>query len=152
MTLSGAPKLASLDGIETLQQLHELVLSTSTGAAGSRRLIHVPSFTPLERLQNLQRLVLDEVRPKDLDLSAITRMTQLREVDIGGVPEFGVEAYAHLALALPHAKGRCLQPYFTIRGVGFCKKCKGQMAEPPDPTLRKPERAFRGRSIPAHPG
>ena len=104
-----------------------MVLSTSTGSAGSRRLIHVPSFAPLERLQNLQRLVLDEVRPDDLDLSPITRMTQLREVDIGGVPEFGVETYAQLALALPHAKGRCLQPYFMIKNLAFCRKCKEQM-------------------------
>ena len=97
-----------------------------TGSSGARRLIHVPSYAPLERLDHLQRLILDEVRPDDLDLSPITRMSQLREVDIGGVPEFGVEEYARLAAALPHAKGRCLQPYFTIKGVGFCKKCKGQ--------------------------
>src|SRR5262245_9238359 len=99
LKISGAPQLASLDGIQPLQQLHEFVLSTSTGSSGSRRLIQVPSFAPLERLHNLQRLILDEVRPDDLDLSPITRMSQLREVDIGGVPEFGVEEYASLALA-----------------------------------------------------
>ena len=127
LKMSGAPKLTSLDGIQALQELREFVLMTPTGSSGARRLIKVASFAPLERLAHLERLLIHEVRPDDLDLSPIARMTELRDVDVSGVPEFGIEEYARLAVALPSAKGRCLQPYFTIKGVGYCKKCKGQM-------------------------
>ena len=127
LKISGAPSLTSLDGIQALQELREFVLMTPTGSSGARRLIKVASFAPLERLAHLERLLIHEVRPDDLDLSPIARMTELRDVDISGVPEFGIEEYARLAVALPSAKGRCLQPYFTIKGVGYCKKCKGQM-------------------------
>ena len=126
LKISGAPHLTSLDGIQDLPKLQEFVLSTSTGSAGSGRAIAVRSFAPLEGLPDLVRLVLQEVRPEELDLSPIMRMTQLQEVDIGGVPEFQIEHYAHLARALPHARGRCLSPYVTIQGVGRCSKCNGQ--------------------------
>ena len=126
LKISGAPRLKSLDGIEQLTELQEFVLATPTGSAGSGRSIPVKSLAPLERLPRLSRLVLQEVRPDDLDLSPIRRMTQLLEVDIGGVPEFGIEHYAGLAVALPNAKGRCLSPYITIQGVGRCSKCQGQ--------------------------
>ena len=87
--------------------------------------IDVASYAPLAALTALERLVLTAVRPRDLDLSAIARMTHLRELDISGVPEFTVEDYAKLAAALPRTEGRCLQPYIQIKGVGFCRKCKG---------------------------
>jgi hypothetical protein len=126
LKISGAPRLASLEGVQNLAKLQEVVLSTPTGSAGSGRCIAVRSFAPLERLPQLARLVLQGVRPEDLDLSPIMRMLQLQEVDIGGVPEFTIEHYARLAQALPHAKGRCLAPYVTIRGVGRCRKCHAQ--------------------------
>ena len=54
-------------------------------------------------------------------------MTHLKDVDIGGVPEFTIEHYAQLSVALPNTEGRCLQPYFEIKNLAFCKKCKGGM-------------------------
>jgi hypothetical protein len=77
-------------------------------------------------MPRLERLVLLGVRPRDLDLSAVMRMQHRREVEVSGVPEFTVEHYARMAVALPGATGRCLQPYVEIPGVGICKKCNGR--------------------------
>ncbi len=126
LKISGAPRLTSLEGIESLEKLQELVLATPTGSADSGPPIAVKSFAPLERLPGLARLILQRVRPDDLDLSPIMRMVQLQDVDIGGVPEFTIEHYARLARALPNAKGRCLSPYVVIQGIGRCSKCQGQ--------------------------
>lgn len=126
LKISGAPRLRSLDGVERLTELRELVVATPTGSAGSGRSIDVASFEPLERLERLERLVLHDVRPADLDLAPVMRMTWLREVEISGVPEFTIEDYARLAMALPTTQGRCLQPYVTIAGIGMCRRCRGQ--------------------------
>jgi hypothetical protein len=126
LKISGAPHLKSLAGIEALPQLEELVLGTPTGSSGSGRHIEISSFAPLERLGKLKRLVLFDVRPADLDLAPIMRMTHLEDFDIGGVPEFGLEHYAALARALPDTSGRSLTPYVIIPGVGRCKKCGAQ--------------------------
>jgi len=124
LKMQGAPKLRTLDGAPP--NLRELVLSTVTGSDGSGRCIEIASLKPLERLRHLERLILLQVRPADLDLSPIMAMSHLKEVDIGGVPELTVEHYAKLAAAVPHAEGRCLQPYVTISGIGRCKTCQGQ--------------------------
>jgi hypothetical protein len=126
LKISGAPDLKSLEGIEDLPQLEELVLATPTGSAGSGKRIEVSSFAPLERLTNLKRLILQEVRPNDLDLTPLMRMTHLEDFDLGGVPDFTLEHYAALARALPNTEGRCLGPYVIIPGVGRCKKCGAQ--------------------------
>jgi hypothetical protein len=93
-----------------------LVISTPPTWDGTPRKTEVDSLKPLGSLSSLDRLLLLGVRPKDLDLSPIMKMTHLKEVDIGGVPEFTIAHYAKLAAALPHAKGRCLKPYFEIKG------------------------------------
>jgi hypothetical protein len=128
LKIQGAPQLTSLEGTETLSALREFVLTTPTGSDGSGRHIAIESFAPLERLGSLRRLILLHVRPRDLDLSAIMRMSQLEDVDIGGVPELTVEDFARLAMALPGASGRCLAPYCVIAGIGRCGKCGGQQA------------------------
>lgn len=124
--IQGAPRLRSLDGIERLPALRELVLATPTGSAGSGRFIGVESFAPLARLTRLERLILHDVRPADLDLTPIMGMSRLRELEIAGVPELTMEHYAALALALPDTQGRCLRPYVSIAGVGACRRCRGQ--------------------------
>ena len=121
---SGA--LRSLDGADALKGLKNLVISTPPSWDGTPRKTEVDSLKPLGALSSLDRLLLLGVRPKDLDLSTIMKMTHLKEVDIGGVPEFTIAHYAKLSVALPDAQGRCLGPYYVIKGVGFCKKCKGQ--------------------------
>jgi hypothetical protein len=126
LKIQGAPKLTSLEGTQALVALRELVLATPTGSDGSGRHIAIDSFAPLERLGNLRRLILLHVRPRDLDLSPIMRMSQLEDVDIGGVPELTVEDFARLAMALPGASGRCLAPYCVIPGIGRCGKCAAQ--------------------------
>ena len=118
--------LRTLDGAAALTTVKNLVISTPPTWDGTVRRIEVDSFAPLATLKSLERLILQGVRPKDLDLSAIARMTYLKEVDVGGVPEFTIEHYARLAAALPNAEGRCLKPYIVIAGVGFCKKCHAQ--------------------------
>jgi hypothetical protein len=126
LKIQGAPRLQRLDGIERIPGLKEFVLATPTGSDGSGKVISVESFAPLERAATLRRLILLSVRPADLDLGAVMRMTWLEELDIGGVPEFVMEHFARLAVALPNTTGRCLQPYAVIPGVGRCRKCDGQ--------------------------
>jgi hypothetical protein len=121
---SGA--LRSLAGADALYGLINLVISTPPTWDGTSRKVEVDSFKPLLALTTLERLVLLGVRPKDLDIAPIMQMTHLQDVDIGGVPEFTLVHYAKLAAALPHAEGRCLQPFFEIKGVGICKKCNRQ--------------------------
>lgn len=124
--LQGTLALRRLDGVAALAGVKNFVLTTPPTWDGTSKRIEVESFKPLAKLTSLDRLLLLGVRPDDLDLSPIERMTHLKEVDIGGVPEFVLEHYARLAAALPHAEGRCLKPYFVIKDVGFCKKCNGQ--------------------------
>jgi hypothetical protein len=126
LKIQGGSKLRDLDPLAAVTTLRELVLATPPGSDGSGRVIDVASYQPLASLTALERLVLLSVRPRDLDLAPIARMTHLRDVDISGVPEFTLEHYAKLAAALPQTEGRCLQPYIQIKGVGFCRKCRGQ--------------------------
>jgi hypothetical protein len=118
--------LTTLHGIERLISLKNVVISTPPTWDGTNKKVEVDSFKPLTALKHLERLILLSVRPRDLDLSPIEQMTHLKELDIGGVPEFTIAHYARLAVALPNTEGRCLQPYIVIKGVGFCKKCNGQ--------------------------
>lgn len=126
LKIQGASRLQRLDGIERMRSLGEFVLATPTGSDGAGEVITVESLAPLERATALRRLILLGVRPGDLDLAPLMRMTWLEELDIGGVPEFGIEHYAKLAVALPSTSGRCLQPYVVIPGVGRCRKCGEQ--------------------------
>jgi hypothetical protein len=126
LKIQGAPRLAELAGTEHLASLREFVLSTPPGSDGSGKCIEVGSLKPLGRLAALERLVLLGVRPRDRDLAPIMRMQHLREIDIGGVPDFTLEDYARLAAALPHATGPCLAPYVEIAGAGQCRKCRGR--------------------------
>ena len=121
---SGA--LRSLDGIAALPNIKNLVISTPPTWDGTARKTEIDSFAPIAKLTSLERLILHRVRPKDLDLTPIMGMTHLKYLDIGGVPEFTIAHYARLAVTLPNTEGRCLLPYFEIKGIGFCKKCKGQ--------------------------
>ncbi len=123
LKVQGAWPLARLDGIERLTRLLEFVLSTPPGSDGSGRCIEVASFAPLAKLPALARVVLSAVRPADLDLTPLTRLPALRELDVGGVPEFQLAQYAWLAVQLPGVEGRCLQPHIAIPGVGRCRKC-----------------------------
>ena len=116
--------LRTLDGAAALAGVKNLVISTPPTWDGTSRKVEVDSFKPLTALTSLERLILLSVRPKDLDLSVIGTMTHLKDVDVGGVPEFTIEHYAKLSAALPNAEGRCLQPYFEIKNLAFCRKCR----------------------------
>jgi hypothetical protein len=126
LKVQGAAKVRDLAPLASLTTLRELVIATPTGSDGSGRTIDVASYTPLTALTALERLVLIAVRPLDGDLAALGRMTHLRELQVSGVPEFTVEDYARLAVALPDTESRDLAPYCVIKGIGFCKKCRAQ--------------------------
>jgi hypothetical protein len=119
-------KLRTLAGIEALTSLKNLVISTPHTWAPNRK-IDIESFKPLAALTGLEQLILQGVRPEDLDLGVIERMTHLKDLDIGGVNEFTMGHYSRLAAALPNTEGRCLQPYVEIKNLAFCKKCKRGM-------------------------
>lgn len=126
LKIQGARALTTLDGADALSGLREFVLTTPTGSDGSGRSIDVASLAPLERLGQLERLILLNVRPLDGEVSAIARMAQLRDIDIGGVCGLTLDDFARLRVALPAASGRCLAPYTVIPGVGRCRRCQGQ--------------------------
>jgi hypothetical protein len=126
LKIQGAFQGRDLAPLAALTTLRELVISTPPGSDGSGRTIDVASFAPLTALTSLERLVLMNVRPLDGDVAVLGRLTHLRELDVSGGPEFSLEAYAGLAAALPGVQGRCLSPYFVIKGIGSCRKCKAQ--------------------------
>jgi hypothetical protein len=127
LKIQGGAKLQDLEPLAALTTLRELLLSTPTGSDGSGRTIDVRSYTPLVRLTQLERLGLHGVRPRDLDLSAIAQMRHLRELEIGGVKEFGLEHFARLAAALPDTEGRTLRPFTHIPGCAPSRKCRGEV-------------------------
>jgi hypothetical protein len=126
LKIQGAAKVRDLGPLAALTALRELVISTSPGSDGSGRTIDVASLAPLTALPALERLVLIGVRPLDGDVAVLGRLRRLRELDASGGPAYTLEAYAGLAAALPGVEGRCLSPYFVIKGIGSCTTCKGQ--------------------------
>jgi hypothetical protein len=121
-------KLKNLAGLSSLPRLRVLVISPPPSWDGSGRCLEVDSYRPLSALTGLEKLTLLSVRPGDLDLAPIAAMRRhLKDLHLAGVPEFTLEHYAKLSVALPTTEGRCLQPYSRIEGVGFCKRCKGRM-------------------------
>jgi hypothetical protein len=126
LKIQTAGKLTSLDGLPVLAALRTLLIAPPPSWDGSSRRIEVESYAPIASLRRLESLSLLRVRPRDDDLSPIASMRHLKTLDLAGVPEFTVERLARLSLELPHTQGRCLRPYFTIEGVGFCARCRGQ--------------------------
>ena len=126
LKIQTAGNITSLDGVQALTSLRTVLIAPPPSWDGTSRRIEIDSYAPLASLANLEGLSLLRVRPYDLDLSPIASMRQLKELDLAGVPEFTVECFARLSLQLPGTKGRCLQPYFAIDGVGFCARCRGQ--------------------------
>jgi hypothetical protein len=125
LKIQGALQVRDLAPLASLTTLRELVISTPTGSDGSGRTIDVASLAPLTALTALERLILMNVEPLDGDVAVLGRLTHLRELDVSG-PAFTLEVYAGLAAALPGVEGRCLSPYFVIKGIGFCRTCKAQ--------------------------
>jgi hypothetical protein len=129
LRIQGAAHLADLAGLEPLSKLRERVLASPPEWDRSGRTIDVASYRPLAALAGIEKLVLIDVRPRDLDLSPIGTLRRLQELKIAGVREFALEQFAALAAALPNTTGQCLQPCSEIEGVGICKKCSGQMVK-----------------------
>lgn len=117
LKINGAPKLTGLEGIEALGALRELVI-------GLAKPVRIPSLAPLAALQHLERLSLGGLQPRDRDLAVLERLPALRSLDLRAMDDFGLEDFARLAARLPDVEGRCLQPYFTIPGLAFCRVCK----------------------------
>ena len=126
LKIQGASKVRDLAPLASLKALRELVISTTPGSDGSGKTIDVASFAPLTALPALQRLLLIGVQPLDGDVAVLGRLTHLRELDASGGPAFTLEAYAALAAALPGVEGRCLSPYFIIKNLSFCRRCKAE--------------------------
>lgn len=126
LKIQSSGTLKSLAGLSSLLRLRVLVISPPPSWDGSGRCLEVDSYRPLSALRALEKLSLLSVRPGDLDLAPIAAMRHLKDLHLAGVPEFTLEHYAKLSVALPTTEGRCLQPYVRIEGVGFCKRCKGR--------------------------
>jgi len=124
LKMKEAANLTSLRGLEIHTGLKYLVMQTPNSWDAKKKCIEIDSYQPLRHLVQLERMVLTGLRAANLDLSPILAMTWLKELEFDGVPEFGLEQMTMLAAALPNTTGRSLKPYFTIEGVGGCKKCK----------------------------
>jgi hypothetical protein len=124
LVIDHAPRLTSLDPIAHLGALRHLSISTPASWDSSRRCIEVDTLAPLGELARLEHLTLRGVRPLADGLLPLERLKALRAVDISHVPDFGLEDFARLAGALPHAAGTCLQPHFRMNFPWPCKRCR----------------------------
>ena len=98
-----APKLdyATLPELATLR---ELVIEGGVHVA-----LNLPSLSPLGKLTGLRRLELPNVMSSDSSLEPLAKLRSLEHLFLSA-RAFEVEEYARLAVALPGAKGRCLEP------------------------------------------
>lgn len=114
LVIDHAQRLTSLDPIANLDELRHLSISTPASWDPARRCIEVDTLAPLGELARLEHLTLRGVRPSADGLRPLERLKALWAVDISHVPDFGLEDFARLAGALPHAAGICLQPHFRM--------------------------------------
>jgi hypothetical protein len=139
LMLYAFPRITSLDVVGKLTKLKKLMLSTPPGYDASRKCYEVESFEPLAQLANLEALTMRGIVPKTGALEPIRRLTSLRRVDITHVYVFGLEDYARLAAALPHAEGHCLQPVFEATWTGTCPCCGAARVALTAPPPRTPK-------------
>ena len=113
------PKVNSLEALGSLNQLHDLELTTLASWYSKKQVVE--SLHPLSSLTNLQRLKFGAVLAKDKDLSPLWNLIELRELF---VPNFyPQEQLARLAGRLPIVRRDWfLQAYVSMDQVK-CKKC-----------------------------
>ena len=131
--------VTSFDAVGRLSHLKSLMISTPPGYDASRKCYEVDTLEPLAKLTRLESLTMRGILPRVARLDPIRRITSLRHLDISHVYVFGVPDFARLALALPHAKGHCLEPVFDAQWAGVCSRCGGRrvaLTAPPPRTAR----------------
>jgi hypothetical protein len=129
LTICGVSKLKTLEGIQPLQNLRELLLVIVTGLqaldplsalaylevlsidGGLYKNLRLASFKPLSGLTGLRRLRLASVAVADKSLRPLHDLSGLREVFISR--PFPRKDLVALALALPRARGEVLD---SLRG------------------------------------
>ena len=141
LMLYAFPRITSLEPVGALTNLKKLMLSTPPGYDASRKCYEVESFEPLAQLTTLETLTMRGIVPKTGGLEPIGRLTNLRRVDITHVYTFGLEDYARLAAALPHAEGHCLQAVYEAAWAGACPRCGGARVALTAPPPRTPKTA-----------
>jgi hypothetical protein len=131
LRIAGSPRIKSLDGLEELTRLNELILfdccNYSTVAqiktlialdtlcleGGFSKPLRIDSLAPLSRLMNLRRLRLASIRVADKSLRALHGLHELRDVFIAKMfPDSELQAAAY---ALPLARGEYLESFRATR-------------------------------------
>src|SRR5262249_39058875 len=133
------PRISSLDPIGRLTRLRTLAMSTPPGYDASRKCHDVETLAPLSALHALEKLTMRGILPARDRLRPLHTLARLQSLDVSHVYAFGLEDYAGLARALPHASGHCLQPYFSAEWAGRCSRCQSPrvvLTAPPPRTSR----------------
>lgn len=120
LRISHFPRVASIEPVGTLSNLVDLELSALFSWFQSSKKLTVKSFKPIAKLSKLKRLDLAGVVPKDGDVLALRKCTELREVS-GFGDTFPLVDYVKFLASLPKLKKSMLQPTKKLGGV-CCKK------------------------------
>lgn len=143
VVIDGAPKLQSLEGIESLPELRTLRVenarkigsladvSRASGltalalVAGIFKKWLVDSYTPLSNLTALRWLELDTVLPRDNSLKTLAGLRELRFLMFSS-GYFPLEEVARLRAALPQLRVPALEPYWLCGGLR-CEHCNTEL-------------------------
>jgi hypothetical protein len=127
LAVAGSSKIGSLDGLEGLATLRELILfdcssyssveplralmsmETLCLEGGFSKMLRIASLAPLSGLHRLVRLRLASLRVEDGLLRPLRELTNLRSVFIAKT--FDPDELRSLAAALPEARGEFLDSY-----------------------------------------
>jgi hypothetical protein len=121
-------RITSLAPVAALSKLRALSLSTIPSWDASRRCLQVESFEPIGKAVALESLALMGVWPQDGRLDALHDLAKLQFLHISHVYGFNLEQYAALRRAMPHARGHCLEPYFSLPQLNLrCKRCDEEL-------------------------
>ena len=136
LSVSDFPRLRCIDGIEALQDLEELDLSGNLGSLQPP--LRLTSVRPIEKLSNLEKLTLANIRLENDDITFLASLSKLRDLFLSN--QFERKQFAYLAKRLngqldgptqPSTKTniscrRCPNPLYHFTGQRMpilCKVC-----------------------------
>ncbi len=123
LVLYHMPKVHSLEAVGALRQLQFLTISTPASWDASRRCIEVDTLRPLANLKQLRSLSLMGVLPKHEGLRPLWELKGLRFLSIANVFVFRLRDYAELAAHLPRTAGLGLSPCYQMSVALPCRRC-----------------------------
>ena len=119
--VSDFPSLRSIEGIDSLQELHYLYLSGNRGSLHPA--LRLASLKPIARLAKLETLSVFNVKLEDDDVTPIASLSNLRDLTISS--RFERKQLAFLANRLNPQLAQPITAYSEVNLV--CKECGGPL-------------------------